>query len=149
MLVAILVVLGTLVPIVWAQTDSQPTRSIGESYTELTLILVGIVVLVLVAGGKAIDRKRKREDQAVRLQAQISDALLRERRLASLPVAATVHIPTWWRSPARIELRGQVPTADLRQAVRRIAEQEASRSLPAFHIDDRLAVVLSMRARAA
>jgi hypothetical protein len=86
----------------------------------------------------------------VHLQAKISDALLRERRLASLPVTATLHFPVWWRSPAKIEIRGQVPTAELWQAVRHFAEQEASRSLAAFHIDDRIAVVPpSMRARAA
>jgi len=161
-LAVILVVLGVLVPIVWAQTERVPgppvapqtespaTPGIGERNAELTLMLVSSVVLLLLAGAKAIDLKRTREDQAVRLQAQISDALLRERRLASLPVTATVHISVWSRSPARIELRGQVPTAELWQAVRHVAEQEASRSLPVFHIDDRIAVVPpSMRARAA
>jgi hypothetical protein len=146
---AVMLGLGTLVPIAWAQTDSPPTRSIGESNAELILILVSIVVLVLVAGAKAIDLKRKREDEAVRLQAQIADALLRDRRLATLPVVATVHIPVWRGSPPRIEMCGQVPTAELWQAARRVAEQEASRSLAAFHLDDQIAVVPSMRARAA
>jgi len=161
-ILAVMLVLCTSVPIAWAQmgsvpgppvapeTESPPTPGIGESNAELALMLLSIAVLVLVAGAKAIDLKRKREDQAVRLQAQISDALLRERRLASLPVTATVHIPAWWRSPARIEMCGQVPTAELWQAVRHVAEQEASRTLAAFHIDDRIAVVPpSMRARAA
>ncbi len=161
-MLAVLLVLCTLAPIAWAQmrsvpgppvapqTESPATPWIGESNAELTLMLVSIVVLALLAGTKAIDLKRTREEQAVRLQAQISDALLRERRLASLPVTATLHLPAWSRSPARIELRGQVPTAELWQAVRHVAEQEASRSLPVFHIDDRIAVVPpSMRAHAA
>jgi len=148
-ILAVMLVLGTLVPIAWAQTESPPTPWIGESNAELILILLSIVVLVLVAGAKAIDLKRKREDEAVRLQAQISDALLRDRRLASLPVAATVQLPVWRGSPPRIEMSGRVPTAELWQAVRHVAEQEASRTLDAFHIDDRIAVVPSARARAA
>lgn len=161
-MLAVILVLCTFVPIAWAQmgsvpgspvapeSESLPTAGIGESNAELTLMLVSLVVLVILAGTKAIDLKRKREDQAVHLQAQISDALLREKRLASLPVTATVHIPVWWRSPARIEMRGQVPTAELWQAAVRVAEQEASWSLPGFRIDDRIAVEpSSMRARAA
>ncbi|HSD51908.1 MAG TPA: hypothetical protein VLG48_10920 [Candidatus Methylomirabilis sp.] len=161
-MLAVMLVLCTLAPIAWAQTgsvpgppvapktESPPTPGIGESHAELTLILVSLVVLVLLAGAKVIDFRRKQQEQAVRLQAQISDALLRERRLAGLPVTATVHIPLWWRSPTRIEMTGQTPTAELWQAAVRVAEQEASRTLAAFHIDDRIAVVPpSMRARAA
>src|SRR5512145_2760236 len=89
-ILAVMLVLGTLVPVAWAQTESPPTPWLGESNAELVLILLSIVVLVLVGGTKAIDLKRKREDDAVRLQAQMSDALLHDRRLSSLPVAATV-----------------------------------------------------------
>ncbi len=148
-ILAVMLVLSFLVPVAWAQTESPPTPWIGESKAELILILLSIGVLVLVAGAKAIDLKRKREDDAVRLQAQISDALLRDRRLASLPVAATVQLPVWTGSPPRIEMCGQVPTAELWQAVRHVAEEEASRTLEAFHIDDRIAVVPSVRARSA
>ncbi len=161
-LLAVLLGLCPLAPLAWAQTGSVPgppvapqTESpappgIGEAGAELKVILLSIGGLILGAGIKAIDLQRTREEQAVRLQAQIADALLREGRLASLPVTATLHLPVWWRSPARIELRGQVPTAELWQAVRQVAEQEASRRLPGFHIDDRIAVVPpSMRARAA
>src|SRR5574341_906616 len=142
-LLAVILVLGTRVASAWAQTESPPTPWIGESSAELTLMRLSLAVLVLVAGRKAIDQKRQRAEEAVRLQAQISDALLRERRLATLPVTASVHSPGWWGAPARIEMRGQVPTAELGEAVRHLAEQEASRSLAAFHIDDRIAVVPS------
>ncbi len=148
-ILAVMLVLSFLVPVAWAQTESPPTPWIGESSAELILMLLSMVVLVLVAGAKAIDLKRKRKDEGVRLQAQISDALLRDRRLASLPVAATVQLPVWRGSAPRIETCGQVPTAELWQAVRHVAEQEASRTLEAFHIDDRIAVVPSARARAA
>ncbi len=148
-ILAVMLVLGFLVPVAWAQTESPPTPWIGESSAELILILLSMVVLALMAGAKAIDLKRKREDEGVRLQAQISDALRRDRRLASIPVAATVHTSVWRRASPRIEMSGQVPTAELWQAVRHVAEQEASRTLDAFHIDDRIAVIPSARARAA
>jgi hypothetical protein len=160
-ILAVMLVLCTLVPIAWAQTENTPGPPVGpetdaptmpwvgESSAELIVILLSIGVLVLVAGTKAIHHKRKREDEAVRLQAQISDALLRDPTLASLPVAPTVHFPVWRRSPARIEMYGQIPTAELRQAVLHVAEEEASRLLAAFHIHDRMAIVPSARARAA
>ena len=126
-------------------------RNTTRSALSLAAIAAGVagLILVMVAVAHAIDERRKRAAEAVRLQAQISDALLCDRTLARLPVIATVHIPVWGRSPARIEMSGQVPTAHLWQAVLQVAEQEASRTLDAFHIDDRIAVVLSERARAA
>jgi hypothetical protein len=146
---AVMLGLGTFVPIAGAQTEGPPTPGVGQSGAELALILLSLVVLVLLAGTKAIDVTRRRADQALHLQAKISDALIGERRLTRLPVTATVRPPLWGRSPMRIELRGQVPTAELWRLARQVAEQEASRSLAAFSIDDRVAVVLSKRAHAA
>jgi len=161
-ILAVILVLGSLVLIAGAQAESIPgppvaprtesplTAGVGEVNMELIVLSVGIVglVFVVVAIADAVDWKRKREDEAVRLHAQISDALRCERTLAKLPVTPTVHVPEWGRSSARIEMSGQVPTAELWQAVRHVAEQEASRTLDAFHIDDRIAVVPSVRARA-
>ncbi len=106
-------------------------------------------MLLIVALAKGIDRKRTREDEAVWLQSQISDAFLRDRTLASLPVTAIVQVPTWTRAPATIELHGQVPTTQHRDAALRLAEQEASRIRADFRIDDRIAIVPSAAARAA
>ena len=162
-ILAVTLVLGALLPIAWEQTGSIPgppvasetesplTPGVGESNAELIVFTLGIAVLVLVVVvvADAIDGRPKREDDAVRLQAQISDALLHDRTLASLPVAPTVHIPLWWRSPPRVEMGGQVPTAELREAVLHVAEQEASRILEVYHLHDRIVVVPSVGARAA
>ncbi len=159
----VMLCLGSLMPIAGAQAERLPgppvapgtngplMAGVDEGNAELIAVSLGVagLILVMVAVAHAIDERRKRAAEAVRLQAQISDALRRERTLARLPVTATVHIPGWGQSPPRIEMCGQVPTADLWQAVRHVAEQEASRTLDAFHIDDRIAVVLSVRARAA
>ncbi len=160
---AVMLALGGLVPLALAQTgnppgapaapptDSPVTPGAVESDAELIIIFLAIAALafVVVSLASAIDRRRKREDEAVRLQTEISDALLRDRNLASLPVTPTVYIPVWRRAQARVEIRGQVPTAELRQAVLHVAEQEASRFLEAFAIQDQLAVVPSMGSRAA
>jgi hypothetical protein len=160
-MLAVLLALCSLGPIAWAQTAPAPgppvppgpdpptSPGIGESNAELFVILVSLTVLGLAAMAKVFDLKRKREDEAVRLQAEISDALLRERRLATLPVAPTVHFPIWARSSATIEMCGQVPTPELRRAVLHVAEQEASRIVTDFHVHDRIAIIPSVGARAA
>ncbi len=136
-----------------AQTAAVPqatTPAPSPDNAWLLIMLLGIAVVGLVAVlAKAIDLKHKREDEAVQLQAQISDALLRDRTLASLLVTATVHIPLWRRSPATVEMHGRVPTGEFRQAVLHVADQEAARRLAAYEIQDRLSIVPSVSARAA
>ena len=152
--------LGPLAPSIWAQTAMPPgpppvtpgttTLPAPGGHAWLLGVLLGLTVLVLLAGiVKAIDLKRQRENRAVVLQAQIADALLRDRALVNLPVVATVHVPLWGRTPATVEMHGQVPTGGLRQAVLRVAAHEAARFLAAYHIQDRIAVVPSAGARAA
>ncbi len=127
-----------------------PTMPIGEGNTWLILALLGIAGFVLVAiMAKVIDFKKKRDAEAMRLQAQISDALLRDRMLVSSPVTALVHVPIWWRSPARIEICGDVPTPEHRQTVLYVTAQEASRLRSNFRIRDRITIVPSGTARAA
>ncbi len=145
-LLVVMLELSGLVAIAWAQpTPGLPTPPRMETPPvppseawPATLVFLGIALLLIVALAKGIDRKRKRGNEAVWLQAQISDALLRERSLASLPLTAIVQVPTWTRAPATIEMHGQVPTPQHRDAVLRIAEQEASRMRSDFRIDDRI-----------
>ncbi len=159
-ILASLLGLGSLVPLTWAQTTTAsgpPPVTPGTTtvpapggHAWLLGMLLGLAVLVVLIGiVKAIDLKRQREDRAVVLQAQIADALLRDRALVNLSVVASVHVPLWQRTPATVEMHGQVPTGDLRQAVLRVAAQEAARFLVAYHIEDRIAVVPSAGARAA
>src|SRR5262245_40671943 len=58
------------------------------------IVAVALVIGLLVVVGamvKIYDVRRKRETEAVHLQAQISDAFLRDPNLFGLPVAATAH----------------------------------------------------------
>lgn len=160
-ILAVMLMPGLLVAVAWAQAPTAPgpsvptpaaptpTPSTGEGVAWPILVILVLTVLGIVAIGKMVDLKRKREAEALHLQAQISDALLRERTLFDLPITPTAHVPFWSGSPATIEVSGQVPTPEMRQAVLRIVGQEASRIRSDFRIDDRLAIVPSMATRAA
>jgi hypothetical protein len=132
---------------VWAQTPPTPmptpTASAdgGGSALALISIIAGALVIIGV-GVKLYDLRRKRESEAVQLQAQISDALMRERLLSGVPIMATARAPSMWkRSPATVEIAGQVPSSQAREAALRIARAEAGRVRPDVQIEDRLAVV--------
>ena len=113
--------------------------SVGSPELYGTILIVGLVVLVGVAV-KMYDRKRKREDEAIQLQAQVSDALLRDPRLVNVPIVVTAHVPTFGHGPAGLEMSGQVPSRDLADVALRVVEQEASRIRPDVVIENRLSV---------
>jgi hypothetical protein len=102
-----------------------------------TALIVGLL-LVIGAVVKLYDLRRKREAEAVHLQAQISDALLRDPNLFGLPVAATAHAPLWSGTPVTVELSGEVANASLRDAVVRLARSEGQRIRPDVEIADHL-----------
>lgn len=108
-------------------------------------ILVFGLLVVIGALVKIYDLRRKREAEAVHLQAQISDALLRDPNLFGLPVAATAHAPFWSGTPVTIELTGEVPDPMMREAVMRIAWSEAQRIRPDVEIVDHLSVRTAAR----
>jgi hypothetical protein len=143
---------------VWAQTPAPgqsappPTGTApvasgdGWGITGVAVVVMVVGLLVIVGAlVKTLDLKRKREAEALHLQAQISDALLRETALFGLPVTPTAHAPLWSGSPVTIELAGQVPTPELRDSVLRIAKEEAGRVRQDFRIEDRIGVVPAMQ----
>ncbi len=113
----------------------------------LGMLIAVVVIIALLARWSAL--RGKRETEALQLEAQVSDALLRERGLVNLGVTPKVHVPFWRGTPATIELTGRVPSPELRDEVLRIAEREAGRIRSDVHLYDRLAVTASREARAA
>jgi hypothetical protein len=97
------------------------------------LLAIGVAV-------NFVDRKRKREDEAVSLQSQISDALLLDPSLVGLPITAFAIGSFWRRSPFVLAITGTVPTPELRDAVMRVVVQELSRRQPGARAKDRLVV---------
>lgn len=134
--------------IAWAQTSSTAPAagaapvagaSGGGSAALGFLVILGLLVIVGVAV-KLYDRKRKRDAEAVHLQAQVSDALMRDARLAGLVLTPTAIAPTWGSGPATIEITGRVPDPTTRDTVLRVAREEAARLRPDVQIVDRLVV---------
>src|SRR2546427_12707494 len=135
--------------IAWAQSSATApaigaapaagATSSGSSAALGFLVILGLLVVVGIAV-KLYDRKRKRDAEAVRLQAQVSDALMRDARLAGLVLTPTAHVPTWGSGSATIEISGEVPDATLRDVVLRVAREEAARLRPDVEIQDRLPV---------
>jgi hypothetical protein len=105
----------------------------------LLVLLVGLLVIVGV-GVKLYDLKRKREAEAVHLQAQVSDALLRDPSVFGLPVTPTAHVPWWSGTPVRLELVGRVPSPEIRERVLQLVEREALQLRPDVALVDRLAI---------
>jgi hypothetical protein len=136
----------------WAQTaaptpspgiPTAPSPSAGATGAGGGVVLVGVLIALFVIIGVAVkmyDRKRKRDEEAMYLQARIADALLLDPSLAALPVAATVHASFARRSPVRIEVTGQVPAPTLRDAVLNIVNAEASRSGLEYAVEEHLTV---------
>lgn len=114
----------------------------------VVVLLLGLLVLVGI-GVKLYDLKRKREAEGVQLQAQISDALLRDPGLFGLAVTPTAHVPWWSGGPVRLEVAGRVPTPEMRERALRLVEQEARQIRPDVVIAERLDVNASGGARVA
>ncbi|MBI2204399.1 MAG: hypothetical protein HYU41_11180 [Candidatus Rokubacteria bacterium] len=148
---------GAMVPAVaWAQATpitpppsaSATAGGAGAGAIAMVAIVLGLLVIVGVAV-KLYDLKRKREAESVHLQAQISDALLREQALFGMPVTPTAHVPFWSGGPACIEVTGHVPSTEAREQALRLIQAEAARIRPDFTIEDHLAVVPEAARRAA
>lgn len=113
-LVAALVA-AVFVAFAWAQGPMPPGSSVtslatptpppsGEEGGWMVFGFVIAMVVIFAIAGRLLDLKSKREADAVHLEAQISDALLRDPRLCRLPVAASVRLPVWRRSPVTIKV---------------------------------------------
>ena len=103
------------------------------------LLLLGLLVLVGI-GVKVYDLRRRREAEGVHLQAQVSDALLRDPNILGLAVTPTAHVPWWSGTPVTLEVVGRVPTPQAREQARRLVEAEARQIRPDVVIVDRLEV---------
>jgi len=74
---------------------------------------------------------------------------LRDPRLFSLPITPTAHVPLWKGRPVTVEVAGQVPSDDLRDAAIGLIEHEASQLGPEVHVESRIGVVPTMARRSA
>jgi hypothetical protein len=118
-----------------------PAAAAGDnSGILMALALMGAVLVLVGIGVKIWDARRKREAEAVHLQSQISDALLREPDFFGLAITPTVHAGMRRNAPARIEVTGQAPSTAVRDAALRVVRDEADRMGRDFEIDDHIEV---------
>ena len=137
----LLFLLGVAVP-AGAQTTSTVPEGASGSWTAIGGMVM--LVLVLAAVGvtvKLFDLKRRRESEAVLIQAQLSDALLRDPTLGGQLITPTAHVPFWSGTPATVALEGRVPSDVLQDQVHRVVEREAARIRPDVVIEDHVAVI--------
>jgi hypothetical protein len=137
----------------WAQAPGTSTSAppAPEGWSELAVVgLTALALLIiLVLAVRLYDRSRKREADAIGLQSRLSDALLTDRALQSAIVTLTVHTPMWKRSPLIVEVRGDVPSAGLRDAVLRVVQREATQLKSNVEIEDKLLIVPPRTSRTA
>jgi len=125
----------------WAQAPGAPPSPEGWSGTVVLAVTVLALLVILGVVARLFDRRRRRQADAIGLQSQLSDALLMDRTLYGAAVTTTVHTPMWKRSPLVVEVRGDVPSAELRDAVLRVVQREATRRRPNVEIEDKLMIM--------
>lgn len=142
----------------WAQVilerqapgQAPETTATSGAMTTAVVVALGIAVLVIIAAlAKMADLRRKRETEAVVVQSRISDAILRDPGLFNFPITPTARVPLWRGSPVTIEVAGQVPSEDIRQAALRLVEREAAQVRHDVQIESRVGVVPTMVQRSA
>jgi hypothetical protein len=126
-------------PIPLPPSTTAPAPGSSGGYVAVTLVIIALLVVIGIVV-KLFDLKRKRSAEAVHLQAQISDALLREQNVFRLPVTPTAHVPFLKGTPAVIEVSGEVPSSEIKETVLRLVKNEASRIRDDVRVEDRLAV---------
>jgi len=125
-----------------------PSSQGGAAGVVAVVVVLALLAIVGIAV-KLYDLKRKREEEALSLQARISDALLLDPSLAGLPVIASASIPRWRRSAPVVEVIGTVPTQQLRDAAVELVKRQLAGLRSGARIEDRVVVDALMSKRAA
>jgi hypothetical protein len=124
-----------------AQTVAPPADGAGGASGLLVFLGVMAALFIVVAVVvKTMDRRRKRDEEAVQLQARIADAMLLDPTLGKLAITASVMAPFSRASSLAIEVHGEAPTTALRDEALSLVIREATASGVPFHIEDRITV---------
>jgi hypothetical protein len=109
--------------------------------TLLTLVILAVIVGALVVVASYVSKRRKRTDEAVILQSQLSDTIAREALLQGLHITPNARVSGWRSSQVAIEVAGEVPTPELRERVMRIVSAEVWKLRPDVQTVDHLFIV--------
>lgn len=132
----------------WVSAQGLPTPGPGgfapptgeDSAVVPMLILIVALLAGLVLAVGVMDRRRKRQAQAVAIEGQISDALMGDPRLSGTVLTALAHVPLSTRSAPTVEIRGEVEYPELGETAVRIVRQELLRHHPEGQVEDRIFV---------
>jgi len=109
--------------------------------TLLTLVFLAVIVGAVVAIAGYVSKRRKRTEEAVILQSQLSDTIARETMLHGLHITPNARVSGWRSSQVTIEVTGEVPTPELRERVMRIVSAETWKLRPDVQTVDHLFIV--------
>jgi hypothetical protein len=133
-----------------AQTSASPDAPAGAGGGALVFVIVMVALFATIAVVvKAMDRRRRRNEEGVHLQARIADAVLLDPALMKLPVSANVRVPFWRATPVTVDAHGEVPTPTLREKALNLVIREASTTGLRFRVVDKLSVAPGAIRRAA
>jgi hypothetical protein len=111
-----------------------------------TVVLVAAVVVLIVGVlGKVLELKDRRAAEAIAVQGEIADALLRDPALLGWPLEPMARVPLWRGSPVTVKLTGEVPSRELRALALLAAERGAAELLVRVRIKSRIGVAKSRR----
>jgi hypothetical protein len=112
----------------------------GEGSFAPVMILAIALLGALVLAVAIMDIRRKRQAQAIAIEGQIADALLREPGLARTALTTVARLPLSGRAAPTVEVRGEVEYPELREAAVRVVRQELLRYHPDGIVEDRIFV---------
>jgi hypothetical protein len=148
-----LAIAGWLPGRAWAQTSppsSMPpgppaggASAGGASEASGWMLVAAIVVLIalIFTVVKLFDRRNRRRDEALSLQARVTDMLFLDPILGATPISVTVEAPLWPGSPTLLVVTGEVPRPEMRDAVRALVEREIGRTGRRVEMEDRVVVI--------
>jgi len=113
--------------------------------TALGLALLVAIVIAIVVGARYLSARRKRMEEAVILQSQLSDFVAREPQLQGLVITPHARVSGWRKAQVTVEVSGEVPTPDLRETVMKIVGAEAWQRRPDVITLDHLFIVPPVR----
>jgi len=116
----------------------------NRASTVLIFLFVAAVIAAIVVVARYVTTRRKRLEEALILQARLSDAILREAPLRDVAVTPRARVAVWRGSPVTIEVAGEVPTPELRDTVLRLVRTELSHVRPEVPAEDHLWIVPPM-----
>jgi hypothetical protein len=125
-------------------TSPPPAASGSAASTVLTLVVLAAVVTAIVIVARYVATRRKRLEEALVLQAHVSDAILRESQLRGLTITPKARVPVRRGRPVTIEVAGAVPTPELRETVLGLVRAEVSRGRSDVITEDHLFIVPPM-----